>query len=211
MCSCVFVHKYRLTSQLLVFVAACRHLLCGCRCDCRWGGVVGGVFSYARCCWLLLRLLSQCVGCCVGRCLMLVATDVACGSVSQVDRHVIVDDVAFGAAPGVATDNRKGCNHMLMFAVILATCCDHNLSARRLSLTGLCLELACVCVACHPAGCAGNCSSLRQSSFSKPAGCASVSRQHPVAGCVVSRASACLAVPCLRRRPSAQFAQRSDA
>jgi len=50
-----------------------------------------------------------------------VATDVACGSASQVDRHVIADDVAFGAAPGVATDNRKGCNHMLMFAVILAT------------------------------------------------------------------------------------------
>ena len=112
-----------------------------------------------------------------------VATDVACGSVSQVDRHVIVDDVAFGAAPGVATDNRKGCNHMLMFAVILATCCDHNLSARRLSLMGLCF--ACVCVACHPAGCAGNRSGLRQS-FSKPAGCASVSRQQPVAGCVAS-------------------------
>ena len=109
-------------------------------------------------CSLLLVLVTVVVAVCGLLCWTMsdvsVATDVACGSVSQVDRHVIVDDVAFGAAPGVATDNRKGCNHMLMFAVILATCCDHNLSARRLSLMGLCF--ACVCVACHPAGCAGN-------------------------------------------------------
>ena len=54
-----------------------------------------------------------------------VVTVVASGSANQLDRRVVVDDVDFEigwtALSFAATKGRTSSNHMLMFAVILAT------------------------------------------------------------------------------------------